>query len=168
MAKLITSQTAETPHVSEVTAEVNALPEVTLFVETGRAVNVYARDVEYWLARGFSRLRFSPGEAARELGALFEAANNAIQTFVAGVLVDGMIDTADTAAYATAVHALREIERAWGRLERAVNERYPVAQGGGVPMLEPIETPEGQQGLAPRLVDPGQVELYRAKGWKQR
>lgn len=144
-------------HASVVTADVNAPALVTLYAPTGRAIFVDERDAEHWLGQGFVRTLADPVAVAQELTALLPAVEAAIQAYVAGVVNDGVIDTADTAAKATADAAFIELEDAWGRLNAAIVLRYKVAQGQAITMRKEGTTTQ---------VDPGQVAVYAAEGWE--
>lgn len=144
-------------HDTAVAADVNAPALVTLYALSGRRVQVDERDAEFWLGQGFVRSLTDPHALASEIRALLPTVADAIEDYVEGVLIDGTIDTADTAAKATADAAFAELESAWGRLNVAINLRYPVAQGAPVPMRKDGQTTQ---------VDPGQVAAFAADGWE--
>ena len=148
------------PNDTSMGAVVNGPELVELFDGAGKAMRVAAADEAYWTAQGFTRFSGDPTSAASELFVLLAEAGKAIKAYVDGVLADGLIDTADTAAQRTAEVAMQEVERAWDKVRRVIAARYAVRQGEPVRMFESTAS-----GPVEHLVDPGQMEEYGLKGW---
>lgn len=140
-------------------AAVNAPALVQLYAPDGaRSIYVDEAEAAHWLGQGYTRTRLDVATAARELRVLFDAARDAVQVFVAGVVADGQIDASDGAAQATACMAMQELEQAWGRLQTGIALRYPKAEPTPVRMRDP----RGREAA----FDPSQVAAYAADGWE--
>ena len=101
------------PHDANVGAQVNADATVVLHDESGKTVQVPGADVEFWVGRGFRLEPFDPQAILDELALYLDELATSAKGYVDGVLNDGVIDTADEAQYAQAVHAMRLVEAAW-------------------------------------------------------
>jgi hypothetical protein len=138
-------------------AALNAGETVTLYHPNGKTMTVDRADLDFWLNEGYRQTRADPTATADELKALFPEVLDAVLRYVSGVTSDGVIDTSDEAAQATAHQAMRRLEQLWGQLVRDIESLYTVAQGQSVPMRMP-------DGSAVN-VDPGQVDHYLTQGW---
>lgn len=147
------------PHEVTIGAAINGPQVVTLYNLEGQAIQIDATNVDYWLGLGFRRTIADPIASAKALKAMFKAAGVAVDAYVDGVTSDGVIDPADDAAYATFAQAMREIEVTANQLHLDLARLYPVKQGPSVAMLD-------ENGTEVR-VDPGQVDLYLAKGHQE-
>lgn len=148
---------ATIPVADTVTAIKNEPVLLPLYALDGGVIYVAPGDADRWLALGFQRSLFDPVSAAAALKALFPAAQHAIEAYVAGVIDDGAIDSADDAAAATAQAAMRELEQAWGDLQRGIALRYPMRQAPPVRMRDA----RGREAD----IDPSQVAEFAAAGW---
>lgn len=148
---------ATIPVADTLTASKNEPILLPLYTLDGGVIYVAPGDVDRWLALGFQRSLFDPVSAAAALKALFPAAQAAIETYVAGVIDDGVIDPADDAAAATAQTAMRELGQAWGDLQRGIALRYSMRQAPSVRMRDA----RGRDAD----VDPSQVPEFTANGW---
>lgn len=151
-----------TPNTLGMGAEVNAPALVRLFDEAGREISVPAQDAAYWLTAGFhTEAQRDPALLWQECRAYIEATKLAIEELVVGVVQDGTLDHSDEAAYASARLALRQFEVAWGALEKRLLQFPRASEAASVRL---------QKGTGAEAVfisvDPGQVELYGADGWK--
>ncbi len=96
-------------HGTGAAAAVNAPATTTLYDDEGRALTIPAGDVGVWLARGFRRQARDAKAALKDLPALWKAAHEALKDAASAIDSDGALDTAETAAYATAIVGLREL-----------------------------------------------------------
>lgn len=146
------------PIEDHVEAVVNGPVLIPLYAPDGRVIHVAPGDVEPWLRAGFQRSLLDPAQALQALKALFPAAWDAIERYVTGVISDGQIDPADDAAAATAQIAMHEFEQAWGDLQRAITQRYPMRQAPAIRMRDA----RGREAD----VDPSQAVEFAANGWE--
>ena len=147
------------PHDATAEAAINdpnAL--LTLYAPDGEAIQVQASKEAAWLTRGFSRTQADPETTLAALELALKEAPKAVRAYVKGVLHDGQIDPADTAAQATAYTALELVTQLWGQLVADLHRRYPMRQGEAVTL-----TRDG----ASMTVDPGQAEAYIEEGWSR-
>lgn len=126
-----------TDHDSDLTAAVNAPQLVMIFDRVGHAMQVPPDTAEVLIQyHGFRRSKINLDTAAQEFQVLFTSAVTAIETFITGVITDGVIDPADQAAQATAYAAMELITTAWGDLCLEIARQYPIKQGEGVILQE--------------------------------
>jgi hypothetical protein len=147
------------PHSTATDALVNAPGEVTLYSIDGRALRVSEADVDAWLRDGYRWTKADPKTSAAELASAFAAAHAAIDVYVEGVINDGAIDSADSAAQATAEAAMRHVEVTWNQLQLDLFALYPVRQGESVLLVD-----ENSREFE---VDPNQAADYTDQGYKK-
>lgn len=145
------------PHDTTVGAAINQARTV-LYDENGKGIEIAEADAAYWLGKGFTRSPADPEEAHDEFQQVLLVAAQRVNVYVAGCVEDGVIDHGDTANRYAAAQAFVELEGAWRKLNRALEGKYP--------KLEPEPARLVNMDGAEVNIDPGQVELYLAAGWR--
>jgi hypothetical protein len=183
---------SDNPNTTATDAAVNVPAQVTLYDQSGRSVSINEADRDHFLSLGFRVSKFDIEDAASELKALFAAALDAVTDYIDGVTSDGVIDTSDTAAAATAERAMREVEVAWFNIQNAIHAGYPVAQAEPTTLVQQVALVNGNEislldlearrilnpndtsltnpkiETRERQIDPGQVKVYLSQpGWSK-
>ncbi len=144
---------SEIGHSSSVEAAINAGEPVILYDAGGRSMAVTPEDVDHWLTQGFIRTPYDPDEMLAELRILGPSVIDAFETLIETIDRDGVIDTNEAAAMATASKAQQHFNSICARILRGIETRYSVADTGEtVAMLDE----DGNE----TVVDAGAVEDY--------
>lgn len=139
-----------------IAAQVNAPVMIEMFDSNAQSVNVPANMQDYWLAQGFKLVRAEPRALLNDALVYLQSLQPAMQTFVETALSDGVIDTHEQAAFATVQVAVQRFNEAWSSVVNAVTLLVPLSQGEGIRAVDASGTET--------LIDPNQIELYRAQG----
>jgi hypothetical protein len=135
---------------------------VTLWSPKDKALIVAAEHANELIAEyGFRRDYADVEATAAEARLLFDAARDAFERFVAGVVSDGVLDPNDDAAYLTATTAIRQLDTTVQRAMTAIHHKYPVKQ-----VQEQVEMVDWQGGVHP--VDVKSAEHHHKIGWTYR
>lgn len=141
---------------ASVEAAVNAGTQVTLYDAGGRSAAFHPDNVEYWLTQGFLRTPYDPEEMINELKVMGPSVIDAFESLIATIIDDGVIDSNEAAAMATASRAQQHFNSICSRILRGIEARYLVMETGDtVPMF----TADGN----PTVVSAKQRDMYIEK-----
>lgn len=113
-----------------VEAAVNAGTQVILYDAGGRSMAVSPEDVNHWMSQGLLRTPYDPGEMIIELKVLGPSVIDAFIKLIETVGEDGVIDTNEAAALATASMAQQHFNSICSRVLRGIEARYPIMSTG--------------------------------------
>lgn len=121
---------SEIGHSSSIEAAINAGQPTILYDAGGRSMAVPPEDVDHWLSQGLLRTPYDPEEMISELKVLGPSVIDGFVSLVETVGVDGVIDTNEAAAMATASRAQQHFNSICARILRGIEARYPVKDTG--------------------------------------
>lgn len=138
-------------------------PEMVQLYNAQRTILVPQTDVDSFVTEGWTRsIPVEPREAAKELRVLAEAMLTAFDDLIEEVETAGHVDPEK--ALGVAHTAFAEMAATATNVLHSLQTIHPVKQGDGVRVTRPNAV-EGERDDE-MLVDPGQVALYEADGWK--
>lgn len=146
-------------------AVVNGPELVTLYhAQTGISVSAKVEDLPRLLAIGWREESPDPILALSAALLTLEAIAPALSRYAHGVIDDGVIDRRDDSAHFALFASVDAFSEALRELIVALEARYPRAEAAPVKMARAVSLPEGES-TEEILVDPNQVEEFKAKGW---
>lgn len=149
--------------MSEVKNEVGMSAEVTrnelvvVYDSNNNELFVRPEVAQDLLSQGYRNAPLDVRATLSDFVSFADAAVEAVEEFVNGVISDNNIDTSDVSAQATATFAMSKLFQIYKQLISDIYKTYPVVQGEGVKMLNE----DGKE----TEVDGNQLDDYLAKGY---